>query len=449
MSQEDLSFINHLKKGEVIANDIYFNKTLLVKAGTVVNNELLKNLENWGVTKLQPKNQFSLKKNTVENKVKQKEKIFYSKELFDIKVLFYESLQYVVSEARYGLVLNSDVELSWLENLFISSLLDSRISTLLFSLKKQDPYSYFHSFDVFLLGSLLARESGIKDIRSFAIGCLIYDIGKLKINRKLLQKDGTLSKTEYEEMQKHTLYGINVMVENDLPLIYRDLIKSHHERLDGSGYPEGLTGGFLSEEIRLLAVVDTYSALTLQRPYRKNPFSSIKAIELLLSKENKYDLKYVISLMELIKIYPKDCVVKLSNGKRARIKSVNENQPYFPILEELDTAKVYELPLNFSITIVRFIEWENIVDVKPDSEINKKEIYWNYFFNEFINGDLEEAMNYFPMVTEGMASNNIFIDVIIRLIKEVESKRIDGQLSIGEEHDALLKIKEIISLTLV
>ena len=193
MVQADMNFINELKTGDVITSDIYFNKTLLIKAGTEVNDALLKNLQHWGITNL---NHLHNQNNTPpvinidNNPVKKKEKIFYSKELFDIKKLFYESLQYVVSETRYGLILNSDTKLSWLENLFISSLLDSRISTSLFSLKKKDPYSYFHSFDVFLLGSLLAERSGIRDIRSFAIGCLIHDIGKLKISKKLLQKEG-------------------------------------------------------------------------------------------------------------------------------------------------------------------------------------------------------------------------------------------------------------------
>ena len=427
--------VSDIKQGDMITNDIYFNDVLLIKEGTVVNHALLQNLENWGISNLHTKHD--------KRPVKHKEKIFYSKELFDLKELFYESLQYVVSEARYGLILNSDAQLAWIENLFISSLLDARISASLFSLKKKDPYSYFHSFDVFLLGTLLARDSGIKDIKSFAIGCLIYDIGKIKINENLLQKDGTLSKTEYEEIQKHTLYGLKMLKEINLPAKYEDLIKSHHERLDGTGYPEGLTGESLSEEVRLLAVVDTYSALTLQRPYRQTPFSSIKAIELLLSKENKYDIKYVINLMELINIFPKGSFVKLSNGKRARVKEVNENQPYFPILEDIDSLEVFELPLNLSTSIVRFLEWSHIVDDKLDEDVNKKEIYWNYFITGIIDGNVEEAMAYFPMITEGMLSNNIFIDVIIRLIKEIETKRIEGQLSIGEEQAALLNVKEI------
>ena len=161
MVQANMNFINELKNGDVITSDIYFNKTLLIKAGTEVNDALLKNLQHWGITNLNHLHSQNHLPPVInidnQHPIKKKEKIFYSKELFDIKKLFYESLQYVVSETRYGLILNSDTQLSWLENLFISSLLDSRISMSLFSLKKKDPYSYFHSFDVFLLRIFISR----------------------------------------------------------------------------------------------------------------------------------------------------------------------------------------------------------------------------------------------------------------------------------------------------
>jgi putative nucleotidyltransferase with HDIG domain len=446
-----VKFMEQLNNGDIIASNIYFDRTLLIKAGTVVDSRIIQNLQNWGFTKVNvahPDDDLSPKANEEnlqqENK---KEKIFYSKGLFDIKQLFYESLQYVVNEARYGLILHNDTHLQWLENLFISSLSDSRISTSLFSLKKTDPYSYFHSFDVFLLGSLLADVSGIKDVNSFAVGCLIHDIGKLKIKKYLLQKQGKMSKSEFEEIQKHTMYGVEWIKENDFPSHYEHLTKSHHERLDGSGYPEGLHGNSISAEVRILSIVDTYSALTLNRPYRQ-PFSATKAIELLLSKKNKFDLKYLINFLELLNIYPSDSIVRLSNGKKARVKSVNEYQPYRPILEELGTSIIFELPINFSVTILRFIEWDEISEFKQNEYENEKETFWHSFLNQLTNGNREAALYNFKMITEGMTLNNIFIDVIVKSIKEIELKWEEGRLSIGEEHDALLVLKDILELTL-
>ncbi|WP_409303422.1 HD domain-containing phosphohydrolase [Peribacillus sp. SCS-155] len=447
MANEKL--ISQLKNGDIITTDVYFNHTLLLKAGTVVNESIIQKLHSWGITKLNfvysKMDPALLERDSfLENK---KEKIFYSKELFDIKQLFYESLQYVVNEARYGVILNNNHQLRWLESLFISSLSDTRISTSLFSLKKADSYSYFHSFDVFLLGSLLADVSGIKDINSFAVGCLIHDIGKLKTKKALLQKEGKLSKSEFEEIQKHTIYGVQWLKENGFPASYEELTKSHHERIDGSGYPDGLKGDSISPEIRILSIVDTYSALTLKRTY-KEPVPATIALELLLSKKNKFDLKYVINFLELLNIYPADSIVRLSTGKKARVKSVNENQPYRPLLEEIGTSKTFELPINFSVTIRRFIEWNEILDVDDDEQENAKKHDLNSFLDQLTNGNREETMNIFSAISEGMTLNNIFIDIIVKSIKEVETKWEEGRLSIGEEHDALLTIKDILEVTL-
>ncbi|WP_096201138.1 HD domain-containing phosphohydrolase [Bacillus sp. FJAT-45350] len=444
-------YVAQLEEGEIITSDIYVNRTLLVKAGTLVNDTVIRKLQLWGVTKIdvvQSRNDFSPQMNVNSLlEERKKESIFFSKQLLDIKQLFYESLQYVVNESRYGYVLHNEKQLSWLENLFTSILKDSKISSALFTLKKVDSYSYFHSFDVFLLGSLLADVVGIRDVKLFATGCLIHDVGKLKIPRYLLHKEGKLSKEEFEKIQSHTVCGVEWLKENKLPENFVDVVKSHHERLDGSGYPEGLTGNDLSTEVRIMGIVDTYSALTLKRSYRE-PLSSTKAIELLLGKKGKYDSLYLVKFIELLNIYPADSIVTLSNGKRARIKEVNENQPYRPILEELDRSKTFELPTNLSVTIPRFVQWDQVIEWDGSTVQNQKEINWKSYVSNLVNGNRDEAIKNFKEVTEGMTVENIFIDVIVKSIKEIESKWDDGQLSVGEEHDALLGIKDILDLTL-
>lgn len=437
-----------LKHGDIISTDIYFNKTLLIKAGTVIDDDVITRLKNWGISKVnvvELGQEFSPQMHAVSTPtVKKKQTIFYSKSLFNIKELFYESLQYVVSESRYGYVLHNDLQMQWLENLFLDALKDSKIASALFTLKNKDPYTYFHSFDVFLLGSLLANISGIRDIKSFAISALIHDIGKLKLPTNLLSKEGKLTTKEYQEIQRHTIYGVEWAKENKLPIHYYPLIKYHHERLDGTGYPDNLKAHQIPSDVRILSIVDTYSAMTLKKPYRE-PMSSTKAIEFLLGKQQKFDLKFLINFIELLNIYPKDSIVRLSNGKTARIKSINENQPYRPLLEELDGSATFELPMNLSVTIPRFIRWDNISEFS-NPERDKKEISWNSFINSVINGNQIKSVETFTQLTKGMAKNDIFIDVIVKSIKDILNKRDEGQLSVGEEHDALIIIKEILDV---
>lgn len=442
-------FVAQLNQGDIISNDIYFNNILLLKAGTIINQEVIRKLEIWGISKI---NVISLTGNysphihEAPTKVaKKREKIFYSKELFDIKQMFYEGLQHVVSEARYGYVLHNDKQLQWLENLFISVTSDYKILSALLSLKKVDEYSYYHSFDVFLLGSLLADVSGIKDIKSFAISCLIHDIGKLKLPRDLLNKEGKLTKGEFVEIQRHTEYGIAWRKEKGFPEKYDAIIKSHHERLDGSGYPDYLTAPDISSEVRIVSIVDTYSALTLKRAYR-DPLTSTKAIELLLNKTTKFDIQYIINFIELLNIYPTDSIVKLSNGKIVRVKFVNENQPYRPILEELDGSRTFELPINLSVTIPRFVKWDQIVDRDIHNDKSELDKHWAAYLNNLMNGNTEAAVVNFQLISQGMTIEDVFIDIIVKSIKEIGIKGDEGQLSVGEEHDALLGIKQILEV---
>ncbi|WP_216829502.1 HD domain-containing phosphohydrolase [Alkalihalobacterium elongatum] len=436
-----------LIKGDILCDDIYFkDKLLLLSAGTVINREAVKKLATWGIRQVNVIEPLGYN-GSKETKRKKKDKILYSRQLFDIKQLFYEGLQYVVNESRYGYVLNNDYQLRWLENLFVAIMSDDRISITLFRLKRVDSYSYFHSFDVFLLGSLFAKSLGVEDIKTFATGCLIHDVGKLKIPKEILRKEGKLTKSEFEVMQNHTIYGVEWVRKNNLSPIFEQLIKSHHERLDGSGYPEGLVDHELSTEVRLLSIVDTYSALTLKRPYR-DPFTATKAIELLLNKKHKYDLAFLICYIELLNIYPTDSIVKLSNGKTARVKEVNETQPYRPILEELDGSGIFELPVNLSVTIPKFIKWDSIYEWDQKNDNHLRENFWGNYLVNLMNGNINEAIESYKVLANGMSNEGIFIDIIVKSIKEIGEKWEAGQLSVGEEHDALLGIQEILSLTL-
>ncbi len=451
MSLTAVKYLAQLKDGDIISNDVFFKRVLLVKAGTIVNRAVIRKLEQWGVTKINVIHpDYKDDPKALENLNSPDEKkttLLFSKEIFDIKQLFYESLQYVVNESRYGYVLHNDEQMQWLERLFVNAMSNSKIYSGMVTLKKVEPYTYFHSFDVFLLGSVLADAIGVKNIQMFATSCLIHDIGKLKVPKELLEKEGKLSKEEFEEIQNHTIYGAQWIKEKNLPEYYGELAKSHHERLDGSGYPQGLTAEQLSSDVRIMAIIDTYSALTLKRPYRE-PFSSTKAIELLLSKPTKYDNRYLVNFLELLNIYPAQAIVKLSNGKTARIKSVNDNQPYRPLLEELDGSKTFELPTNLSITIPRFVKWEQVIQWNEGSKTEPKDTVWNNYLTHLVNGNREQSIEVFKKITEGMTVEKIFIDVIVKSIKEIELKWDDGQLSVGEEHDALLTIKDLLDITL-
>ncbi|WKB37362.1 HD domain-containing protein [Terrilactibacillus sp. S3-3] len=150
------------------------------------------------------------------------------------------------------------------------------------SLKQWDAYSYYHSVDdVFVLSTLLARHYRCESVNDFALGCLLHDIGKLGIPKSILLKKGKLTENEYAIVMEHTTYGYHLLKKIGFPERVCKLAHSHHERLNGKGYPDGLTFMQLDRDLKIVMVADVYSALTLSRPYRK-PMHATKALQILL-----------------------------------------------------------------------------------------------------------------------------------------------------------------------
>ena len=146
-----------------------------------------------------------------------------------------------------------------------------------------DYATFTHSANVSLYGALLARAVGLPEdeVEQVLVGGLLHDIGKLQIDERILTKPGKLDDFEFREIKKHPITGFEQLVDRD-DLSYGQLMMTyqHHERLDGSGYPVGLTAGDIHVFARLAAIVDVYEALTSQRPYRR-PMSSKTALAVL------------------------------------------------------------------------------------------------------------------------------------------------------------------------
>ena len=136
----------------------------------------------------------------------------------------------------------------------------------------KDPYTKDHSTCVSRYSEALARAINLpeEEIERIRLGALLHDVGKIGIPEGVLQKDGPLSDEEWKIMKQHPTIGAEKVLMPNASL--RDLIpivKYHHERIDGKGYPEGLSNGNIPLAAKIVAIADTYHALTSDRPYRK------------------------------------------------------------------------------------------------------------------------------------------------------------------------------------
>jgi putative nucleotidyltransferase with HDIG domain len=144
------------------------------------------------------------------------------------------------------------------------------IQTLAFAVEAKDNYTQGHSQRVADYAVLLARELGLSAQEQSTIrhGCTLHDIGKINISDLIIRKKSALSADELEQMKRHPVIGEQICQPLSFARPFLDIIRHHHERMDGRGYPDGLKGDEISIPARVAAIADAWDAMTSDRPYR-------------------------------------------------------------------------------------------------------------------------------------------------------------------------------------
>ncbi len=156
------------------------------------------------------------------------------------------------------------------------------LEQIIFLFEKTEKYSAHHSRNVAKISVLLGSKCGIKGkkLNDLKVAGLLHDIGKISIPVEILNKKGALDRDEFDVVKQHVQHSAEI-VEHFTELAHlRDLIYTHHEKLDGTGYPEGLKGDQIPLASRVLAIADIFEALTGKRPYRE-PMEPEKAVALM------------------------------------------------------------------------------------------------------------------------------------------------------------------------
>ena len=159
----------------------------------------------------------------------------------------------------------------------------NEFKNLLNSVKDHDNYSYSHSLRVATLLSLFGAAAGVKgdELLTLASGGLLHDAGKMSIPHDVLNKPGKLDDAEFAIMKTHVPETIKFLYTNpEIPKAVLDIASQHHEKINGTGYPNGLKGSELNELARMASIVDVFSALTDRRVY-KPPMEPEKAIKIM------------------------------------------------------------------------------------------------------------------------------------------------------------------------
>lgn len=169
--------------------------------------------------------------------------------------------------------------------LFSHSLLDANLGTLSLlasTIAKRDSDTDVHNFRVTLYAMRLAEAMHLdsRDIQPLIKGAFLHDVGKIGVRDDILLKPGRLDAREFARMQEHVRYGLDIIGGSQWLADAADVVGGHHEKFDGSGYPEGRAGEAIPLAARIFAVVDVFDALTSKRPY-KEPLPLEKTLALL------------------------------------------------------------------------------------------------------------------------------------------------------------------------
>jgi putative nucleotidyltransferase with HDIG domain len=158
------------------------------------------------------------------------------------------------------------------------------------SIESKDRYTQGHCERVAFFACVLADSAGFnhRSLFWFRIGALLHDIGKIIVPTEVLNKPGKLSPEEWELMKRHPEAGLELVADIDFPGDIRAIIRNHHERWDGTGYPDGLAGENIPYAARILCVADVYDALTTTRSYRPG-LTHDRAAEIMRSSPGQFD----------------------------------------------------------------------------------------------------------------------------------------------------------------
>ncbi|GAC1396129.1 MAG: hypothetical protein NVSMB56_10670 [Pyrinomonadaceae bacterium] len=174
------------------------------------------------------------------------------------------------------------------------------VKALAAAIDGKDPYTRGHSERVARFSIAIAERLGMSDadIEKLRISALLHDVGKIAIDDAILKKAAPLTTEEFEVMKTHTTKGYKIL--SQIPAMHEFLsgIRSHHEMINGAGYPQGLKGSEISLQARIISVADTFDAMTTDRPYQKGMELDVALERVKTFVGTRYDPRVVNALIK-------------------------------------------------------------------------------------------------------------------------------------------------------
>lgn len=324
--------VEDLQINTVIANDVYNEDfQLIITEGTVLTSKVLDRLKLFNV------NYVYISSDT-DNAVpftETKEFIQFKEDYIKVTDYLHNFLSGLTHKNISEKELKNSIDIC-LELYSSYSSLSSTYSIfdMLHHMRDFSDSTFVHSINVGMIAAIIGRWAGKAEKEEhLLVSCgLFHDIGKLLIPPEILNKPGKLTEAEFEIMKTHAQKGYELLKDLDIDERIKNCALMHHERVNGSGYPQGLKGKDIDDFAKIITIADVYDALTATRVYRGPicPFDVIEVFE--KDGFNLYDSRYMLVFLQNIINSYLHSQVQLSNGESGEIIMVNTNNLSKPIV---------------------------------------------------------------------------------------------------------------------
>ena len=241
-------------------------------------------------------------------------------------------------------------------------------------LRKESEYTADHSLNVCVLAVAFGRHLGMseQDLQHIGLCGLLHDVGKMRVPDEVLNKPGKLTPKEMRMMMAHTVHGRNLLLSaGNVYTGAVDVAYSHHERIDGQGYPRKLSADKISLFSRIISIVDAYDAMTADRCYQRAK-TSTEALKIIYEERGKqFDERLALAFLETVGLYPPGSIVELGSGDIGVVIENSQSYRHLPIVSVvLDADKnPYPKPQTYNLALIQTDELSKeylVQSVHPD-----------------------------------------------------------------------------------
>lgn len=322
--------IEHVVPGTKLAKPLYGNQgVILLRENVELTESILQRLRGLGYTGIYVDDEIS--------------------EGIEIQDIVDESLR-LKTAARLEEIVNNNGNIAEMTPLIadiVESIIENKdLEVSMNHLWGHHEYTYLHCVNVGILSVCIGIKLDLLKEELIYLGTagILHDIGKKRIPVELLDKQGRLTDEEFGELRRHPEYGYEILTRAyEINNLTKVGVLEHHERFDGSGYPRGLKGEEITIFGRIIAVADTYDAMTSDRAYR-NAFAPSETVEYLMGTGNQlYDALIIDAFVRCVTVYPVGTCVELSDGTQGIIIQNYPDCVLRPVVRNIKNKKIIDL----------------------------------------------------------------------------------------------------------